>query len=86
MQVAHNTCDVERDRSDLLSELATNVTQPLHTVEAQRFQPPIAQHLCHLCILCGNKAADEGACGMRCGDSVSSCECVNACACLRTCV
>jgi hypothetical protein len=86
MPVAHTTRDVERDRSDLLSELATNVTQPLHTVEAQRFQPPIAQHLCHLCILCSSKAADEGACGMRCGDSVSSCACVNACARACACV
>lgn len=35
----------------LFPQLATDVTEPLHTVEAHRLQPAVAQHFRDLCVL-----------------------------------
>ena len=45
-----------------LSQLATNVTEPVDTVEAKRFQPAVAEHARDLGVLCSRGGRRESRC------------------------
>ena len=51
--------DVAHPDPDALPQLATNVAEPVDTVEAEGLQSAVAKHARNLGVLCGNEP-DEG--------------------------